>query len=672
MRSRRHLRGLALLLSAWALAPGAPASAHPMADPARLEVPFLSQSEALCGGAAAAMVLRYWGARGITSEDFAPLLNARGDGIESRALVADLDARGWRAHAFSGSLSSLSHHLSRGRPVIALIEVRPARYHFVVVVQVTGVEVVYHDPAARPSEQMARAEFEQAWAGSGRTALLVLPREESAASPPAPSRPLAPPPACAGQVAAAAEAAAASRFAAAEDALTRAQARCPEASAPLRELASLRLIERRFDEAAVLARDAVRIDASDAHAWRVLGTAEFLRRNTAAALRAWNRTGEPTIDLVTVEGLRRTRHRVVTDYLGLESGVRATPERIERARRRLEALPSAAGARLDVAPVGGGLTEVDAAVLERRLTPTAPLELAARGARAAVTRQAEWHIASPTGRGERVDLLARWWEGRPAAGVGLAMPVRVSRIGGILTLAGTTARESFASVADRSGVDVEAWRSASMSLSDWTARGLGWRGGVRLDRFGDGPWLVGIDGSIEQRVLDNTAAWRAAASTWPSAGFSVASLDVRWRLRRGGADRLLASAGASLAGEGAPRVLWNGAGTGHGRAPLLRAHPLLDGEGVIAGVFGRQLAYATIEARRALWSMGPLRLQAATFLDTAAVSGGPRRGLHLDAGLGLRFDVPGEGTVRVDYARSLHGRSSAVSVGWEMPWPTWP
>ena len=30
-----------------------------------LDVPFISQSEALCGGAAAAMIMRYWGARGL-------------------------------------------------------------------------------------------------------------------------------------------------------------------------------------------------------------------------------------------------------------------------------------------------------------------------------------------------------------------------------------------------------------------------------------------------------------------------------------------------------------------------------------------------------------------------------------------------------------------------------
>lgn len=50
------------------------AAGEPRAADARLlDVPYVAQSEALCGGAAAAMVLRYWGAAGVYAEDFAPL-----------------------------------------------------------------------------------------------------------------------------------------------------------------------------------------------------------------------------------------------------------------------------------------------------------------------------------------------------------------------------------------------------------------------------------------------------------------------------------------------------------------------------------------------------------------------------------------------------------------------
>ena len=41
-----------------------------------LSVPFLPQTEALCGGAAAAMVLRYWGEAHASVDEFAKLVEA--------------------------------------------------------------------------------------------------------------------------------------------------------------------------------------------------------------------------------------------------------------------------------------------------------------------------------------------------------------------------------------------------------------------------------------------------------------------------------------------------------------------------------------------------------------------------------------------------------------------
>ena len=70
---------------------------------ALLDVPFISQSELLCGGAAAAMVLRYWGEREISAESFAGLVDRRAGGIRTDALVADLRRRGWTAEPLDGT-----------------------------------------------------------------------------------------------------------------------------------------------------------------------------------------------------------------------------------------------------------------------------------------------------------------------------------------------------------------------------------------------------------------------------------------------------------------------------------------------------------------------------------------------------------------------------------------
>jgi len=64
-----------------------------------LDVPFIAQSELLCGGAAAAMVMRYWGERVVDADTFSLLVDRRAGGIRTAALVDDLRARRWNAIA---------------------------------------------------------------------------------------------------------------------------------------------------------------------------------------------------------------------------------------------------------------------------------------------------------------------------------------------------------------------------------------------------------------------------------------------------------------------------------------------------------------------------------------------------------------------------------------------
>ena len=660
----------ALVAAQLLLAPG-PLAAQRVTH--SLDVPYVAQSEALCGGAAAAMVLRYWGERGVGAEDFTALLNPRHDGIETRVLVDALVTRGWRALALTGTIGSVTHHVSRKRPMILLIRVAPGRFHYVVVIGITDVGVVYHDPAGRPFQTMAIAEFDGAWAAASRWALLILPHDT--AGPTDTSAAVVPPflpELCRPALIQAANAASQQQFDRAEHFVNAAHAACPSEAAPLRELAGLRLLQRRSAEAVTLARAAVARDAGDEHAWRVLGTAEFLERDQIAALHAWNNAGEPLTDLVQVNGLVRTRHRVVTDRMDLAPGDVLTPFELERARRRLAELPAASASRVDVVPVGRGLAEVDVAVLERPLIPTSRIALGALAARAAINREVTLQVASPTGSGERFDITARWWDARPAVAVALNVPLESRIIDGIVRLEGSVARESFSPLTPGLAPSVEDRRSAAIGLSDWATANLRWDAAVRVDRWTDRGVTLGVAGAIEHRVGES-AAVRLQGDVWPAGGFGVASLGARWRWSRDGADRLLTSLTATLASEDAPRALWSGAGTGHGRRPLLRAHPLLD-DGVIVGeVFGRRLLHGSAEWRHQLAAIGPVRLLVAAFADAAAVSRSDRpASRHVDVGVGMRLRVPGEGLLRIDYGRGLNGNAQAVSVGWELPWPSWP
>ena len=101
---------VALLLAA-ARAQAQPASFPPSSLPL-LDVPFVSQSEALCGGAAAAMVLRYWGERGVSADTFAPLIDRSAAGIRTTTLVDDLRRRGWVVSVTDGRPETVARELA--------------------------------------------------------------------------------------------------------------------------------------------------------------------------------------------------------------------------------------------------------------------------------------------------------------------------------------------------------------------------------------------------------------------------------------------------------------------------------------------------------------------------------------------------------------------------------
>ena len=158
----------------------------------------------------------------------------------------------------------------------------------------------------------------------------------------------------------------------ADDILAGVRAQCPASSGPLRELAGVRFAQRRWNEAAALARQAVVLDPADAYAWDVLGSSLFMQDDPVGALRAWNRIGRPRLNTVRIDGLRRTRYQLVAEALHLESGDVLTSEAFARSRRLLNDLPDRAGARLTLRPEADGFATVDVVVNERSAGLTAP------------------------------------------------------------------------------------------------------------------------------------------------------------------------------------------------------------------------------------------------------------------------------------------------------------
>ena len=119
--------------------------------------------------------------------------------------------------------------------------------------------------------------------------------------------------------------------------LEEATARCPGEAAGWRELAGLDALGKDWPRAAVNARRALTADRGDQHAARILATSLFLEADTIGALRAWNHVGEPTLDLVEVRGLERTRMAVAMHALRLAAADPAdalVPDACRTAARR--------------------------------------------------------------------------------------------------------------------------------------------------------------------------------------------------------------------------------------------------------------------------------------------------------------------------------------------------
>ena len=161
-----------LVVASMLVASGPDAAAS---EAVRLTVPYVKQTKALCGGAAAAMVFRYWGDAQADPNQFAPLLDRAAGGLATGVLANAIEDRGWRAVRFTGSIESVSDLLRDGRPVIVLLKVATDRFHYVVVIGTTDADIIVHDPERGPSRSVPVRKFLDAWEPAGFWALLVLP-----------------------------------------------------------------------------------------------------------------------------------------------------------------------------------------------------------------------------------------------------------------------------------------------------------------------------------------------------------------------------------------------------------------------------------------------------------------------------------------------------------------
>ncbi len=668
------------------------AGAEPQRDPrlpaelARLlDVPFVPQSPELCGGAAIAMVLRYWGEPAVLAEEFAGLIEEGEKGIRTETMVRAVRSRGWNALPMIGTPSEIREELAKGRPIIALVQVDPGLYHYVVLVGWANGGVILHDPAVAPFRTRDEKNFDDAWSGGGRWALLILPPER-AVDPTAPDSTFSahPPPApltgCDAMVEDAIVRSRNGDSVGAEGRLRSALALCPESAAPLRGLAGCRFKVEDYLGATRFAERALALDPGDRFTWRLLASSRFLLGDEEGALRAWNRLSEPRADLTRIDGLARTRYRAVSGQLGLTPGRVLTSGAYLRARRRLAEFPAQSRSRLSLKPLSQGNAQVNVAMLERPLLFDGALDAGAAGLRALAEREATLRLASPSGNGELWTAGVRWQRERPSVSLTLAVPAPGGRPG-LWSVNGLWERQAYARTAPpgpgatlRRVVTREERRRTELTFADWVAPSLRLEIGAALDKWTARGAHLSIEAKLEAPLAGDRLVLSVEAAQWTSldgdAPFAAGALLAGWSSDPPERAGWLARAGVTEATSRAPFALWPGAGTGRGRTPLLRAHPLLD-DGIIAGrAFGRTLLHTGLERQDWIGMVKSLRVGLSLFVDGAKASNPlqtTREPWQFDGGAGIRLaGLGGHGAFRINAAHGLTDGHSALSVGWEV------
>jgi hypothetical protein len=635
---------------------------------------------------AVAVVLWYRGARRTTVSEFAPLVDQRAGGIDAGLLIADVRRRGWRVqrpnlsglHADTPSPEIIRTHLQRDNPLILLIEDRPGRLHYVVLVGMRADgSALLHDPTWGPDQVRPWPDLLRAWEASGYWALLVHQGEPppDAAERRVDDLALVPSPTdasshCTRLLKDALKEIDHNGRSVAADVLEPIAAQCPGDSRPLSELAGLRFVAGAWAEAARTAEAALRRDATDRYAWDVLGSARFVQDDPAGALRAWNRAGRPRVDLVSIEGLTGTSYARTAQALALEPGSLLTEPAFAVAERRLREMPTVRSARIGYRPDAEGFAVVEVSVAERTGVPAGSAEWAAAGVRAAVAREVSIDLPAPTGQGELWSVDWRWWEGRPRAAVSLTAPT-AARWPHVWSFEISREAQTYGTTSGTARLREERL-TAALSMAQWIGSALRYEMTVQLDAWGEGGRTAAIGADIERRfvrdrfVASGSARWWTPTARQPAVLASSGRVTGRWN--RGAYTSRLA-AGIDAVTAGAPLALWPGAGTGTARPRLLRAHPLLT-RGVLTGpAFGRRLEYGTIEVERLVSWPRAVPLSGALFADVArAVNRLPPAAspaLHVDIGAGVRVRPAfGGGTISLDYGVGLQDSGRALTVSW--------
>lgn len=143
-------------------------------------VPFFPQDELMCGPAALASVIGYWGADGSMREVANKVYEEKLGGTLPIDLVIFAKEKGFMAAFYSGGLEDLKRNLSKGIPLILFLNLGLREYpvgHYIVAVGYSDAAgVVLAHSAMNKEEVFTYQRLEKLWSKTNYSTIAAVPR----------------------------------------------------------------------------------------------------------------------------------------------------------------------------------------------------------------------------------------------------------------------------------------------------------------------------------------------------------------------------------------------------------------------------------------------------------------------------------------------------------------
>jgi hypothetical protein len=417
-----------------------------------------------------------------------------------------------------------------------------------------------------------------------------------------------------------------------------------------------------------------RVTPQERQMWRSIANARFLTGDVKGALDALNQIDEPRVGTIKIEGLVRTDRKLVTEYLGLETGELFTAEKLSRLDRRINELPAVSHGKVRYDPIDGRAI-VRPVVYERDFMPSGLMGWSPVGAVAVVQQEIKVDISDAMGWGEVWSPSLRVAKNRPRAVLRLSAPAP-GRLPGIIRFETLAERQTYESPA-LGGVFRENRFRTGVALSDWLTSWLRWEGGSAVDHVGSKTYLA-LEGNLNVRTLGDRLALIMTGGQWYAAAerdsFTSKEFVANFRSTpEVGTPLFTTVAGVASTSAMAPLAIWPAASSGTGRGILLRAHPLQRDGIAVSEVLGRRVWFMSSEYVHPVTTpFGGLGI--AGFVDVAQAMktlNSTTSPLHVDVGAGVRATVTRSGNkVRLDLGYGLRDGRLRLSAGYVVPWGT--